>query len=371
MIYSKNSAHNAQIQESMRGILILFVIMDHNDIIRDISSVNAWFMTMTFHVSGFFLLPFINKTPTFNFNYIRDRFVRYIFPFFIAAAVYSMLYAGIVKSHQDFFEFISAYLVAASIATIPAIKYSTGFIVLWFLPALFSTALVISLTNSGRPKLRWIVIFLSLLTHATLGGVPTWLKVNFPWGIPLAFYMMPLGVASRYLIGWRPIKNAPRTTAFIATIIFISSWSCLTSIGIQIELPTLKLPTLADPLRFLLSDAVIISSFVLLFVISPTASRIVALASLGRYSLVVYLVHPLVNKPVLGMIMKLTDKLHPSALEDAIEYWFLALLSLTIVTAISLAIAMVVAKTPLLRQTLTPRDWPDWIGTRVFARLCQ
>ena len=43
----------------MRGVLILAVILDHNDIIRNVRPVQDAFLPMTFHVTGFLFLPFL------------------------------------------------------------------------------------------------------------------------------------------------------------------------------------------------------------------------------------------------------------------------------------------------------------------------
>lgn len=92
------------------------------------------------------------------------------------------------------------------------------------------------------------------------------------------------------------------------------------------------------------------------------------LSIIGKYFLVIYLVHPLLYKPIMAFLLPITRRLDTSVASQAWLYSVLAFASVAIVTAVSLAVAFTTARFAVVRQMVTPRDWNDWLPVARWKR---
>ena len=346
--------------EAMRGVLILLVILDHNDLIRDVRSVNAWFLPMTFHVAGFLLLPFLVDRRPLTWKSAGDHAIRYLVPFLFALVLYSTAYFVLILHGRLPLHEISAFAVAFLIASPRAVQAATGFIVLWFLPALCTLVLLIGIHKKLYPPLKQPFLGATIVVHLLVGSFPGIVKDVTPQGLLIALSIFPLGVLTRKILPY-VLKENRLIWAAVGIAAVGAGW--LLERGSEVEVATLVLPTVDRPFWVLATDASDIGFFVALAICSPFLNRLPGIGVLGRYSLVVYLIHPLLYKPIFAALA-LIERHGPGADPASLLYWAFALLSVVLVASLSLAIAATIQAVPTSRRLLTPRNLDDWLVPR-------
>lgn len=215
------SEFDKEYSPAIPGICVLFVILDHNDILRNIRSLNDWFKPPTFHVAGFLLHPFLVPTRPLTIILARDRAVRDLVPFIVAVNIYVIaffLYSGDVQKPSDVF---NNYVVALLIASTVVLHTASGFVVLWFTPALLTTVLLILLSDSLGPAWRPVIFAVAALLHLTVGGYSEVIKAGVPQGILITLYIFPIGLIARHIAVWPTLKQrrfAVAAVSFAAVI---------------------------------------------------------------------------------------------------------------------------------------------------------
>ena len=64
--------------DNFKGLLIIIVVMDHNDLMRALAP--DLFKPLTFHVLGILALSFILPLKAASLQFFRDRLIRYFSP---------------------------------------------------------------------------------------------------------------------------------------------------------------------------------------------------------------------------------------------------------------------------------------------------
>ena len=289
-------------RDVVRGLLIFIVILDHNDIIRNVRAVQDWFLPMTFHVTGFLLLPFLTKPKRFEFTSLRDHFIRYLVPFCFAVFGYAMIYRLVLGSNTPGSTWLADLLGGLVFADPWRLKVATGFIVLWFLPALLEVFLLTTVFAAVAKRWRVAILTFAIAVHLGVGGLPVPIKAMVPQGMLIAFMIFPLGLFARIVLPWLSVQ--PRLPCMVtAIIVLLACWKF--EHGVEVEVATLVLPTLQRPLWIVATDLSDLSFLVLTIAATPVLARIPGLALLGRYSLLVYLFHPLLYKPIISMMLRI------------------------------------------------------------------
>ena len=325
----------------LRGVLILAVMFDHNDIVRDVHAVNAWFLPMTWHVAGFLLLPFLVPARRLSWPMLRDHAVRYLVPFVWAVLCYACAYQLIILRRAPDQAMLARLARGLLLADPVSLQYATGFIVLWFLPALLSVVLLAAAWATA-PRLRPWLLGLALAVHLGVGAVPQEWRGMVPFGLLIALYVFPLGLLLRGNLAFVSRLRGQVWVVLAAAPVLLAAWAF--ERGHEVEVATLVVPTLARPLWVMATDVQDLSMLAILVAASPWLARVPGLLLLGRYSLLVYLVHPLLYKPILAVGLRLASgKL----------YWPLAACSVLAVAACSLVCAFAVER--WLRRVITPR----------------
>ena len=344
--------------EAVRGVLILAVIFDHNDIIRGVRSVQDWFLPMTFHVAGFLLLPFLVSPKRLSLQLIRDYAFRYLTPFVFALLGYSILFQIFVVGRAPDVIWLKN-LVAAMLWADPwSLLKATGFIVLWFLPALLATVLLAALFNASSRGWRIAILLFAVCVHLLVGFAPVSLKSSIPQGLLIALYMFPLGVAARYCI---PKLMDSRPVLLMVTILAalaLAGWAF--ERGHEIEIAILVVPTLMQPAFVILNDFGDLIILAILIIASPVLIRIPGLQLLGRYSLLVYLIHPIFYKAIFLLLLPHYRVTELTTSGDVMRYSAGAVISVVSATGCALLAAVIIHRTRL-RALVTPRNFYDWL----------
>jgi hypothetical protein len=184
------------------------------------------------------------------------------------------------------------------------------------------------------------------------------LKTTVPQGWLIALYIFPLGVAARQIAAWCLHKQRAPWAACLAAAAVLACW--LFERGQEVEVATLVLPNIAQPLWVIATDISDVGFLVALLVCSPILARVPALLALGRFSLIVYLVHPLLYKPILHVLLRFCTLDLLATPYGSAMYWAGAALSVLLVGAVSLGIAAGIQAWPVARRVITPRGLGDW-----------
>jgi hypothetical protein len=362
-----NKAVAKKNREAIRGLLIFFVILDHNDIIRSWRPVNAWFLPMTFHVVSFLTLPFLARNQVTSRNSILDMFARYLVPFYLALLAYSVLFHCLVSTNLSSFQSVLDFAKASIICDPWSIARSSGFVALWFLPAFFSINIIISKFFKTTVAIYQKVIFVifSLVLHISVGIFPFYVKSWVPEGILIALFIFPVGLMLRYLtpriVGSR--YKSVFTSIFIALL--IAAWDHQK--GREIEIALLILPSFVDISELMISDAANVIFILLIFINSNTIRKLLIFREIGRYSLLIYLLHPILYKPIFICLSAVV----PTDFRIGIDasYFFWSAFSVVLVTLASWLVAHFINSYSCLQSLITPSSWTEWLPIKVFRSL--
>ena len=334
----------------IKGVLILLVIADHSDQFRLLNP--DLFRPLTFHVIGFFLLNFYGAglSEKSMREFFIERAVRYLWPFLI---FYSLYAAGTYAVTKGKYGNIESYFLGAVFGSFDLVKQGCGGAFMWFLPALLGFSLTTKFL-AGMKLERFFVFFaLGLAFHVVIGNVNSIFKTYMPLGLGVAVYLIPITSVFFMLQMsgfWRFLLESVSGIC-CALLLAIISHAVLMGNKIQIEVGALTTPPVHQVAFILLN---FLGNLAALSVIWSVAHRLQSkggiLQSIGKHSLVIYLVHPfglmvfggLVSR--LGFNGQLTFQLLLASL--------IFLLSLLI----SWCAALLLEKSPFLYATIFPKN---------------
>jgi hypothetical protein len=269
------------------------VIADHSDFFRSINP--GFFRPLTFHVVGFFFLNFygtyFSKDDFQSFS--TKRLVRYLWPFFIFYSGYAFISLFFLKNtHVD----INSYILGGLIGSFDKVKQGCGGAFMWFLPTLLGFTLLVRITSFLHIKFAVALMLFAFVFHLYTGNLPSYFSVWQPLGIGVAVYLIPLLAVFiftqtsnffRYFFeSWWGI--------FVNLIVAVLCHFSLVRSGINIETGALDVPTYHSWYYILINFISNISALIFLWAISKRIhSSRNAIASIGKYSLAIYLIHPL------------------------------------------------------------------------------
>jgi peptidoglycan/LPS O-acetylase OafA/YrhL len=245
----------------------------------------------------------------------------------------------------------------------PAIYAATGMRYLWFMPALFSFAVIKAVAmrwpafGKGLTILAW---FWMLGAALIMPRIP----YSVPWGIESALFFFGLGQAATYAVsrlslqaGYQNGIAAASAVAALSAMIIVIPLGWVAAAGVDtydIRQPATWLVGVCYP-------CVMLAALYCLGESGPfPAGRLLGrlLAALGRRSLPVYLVHvPVYRVLTLAWFGGKFDDVQVVGPE-----WGVGLLILALSTAFSLGLSAAVWSAPFLRRSFFPRAWEDWYG---------
>lgn len=334
--------------DAFKGLLILIVIMDHNDFWRAI--VPDPFKPLTAHVLGFLILPFLAPIKPPSIQFFRDRLVRYLVPFWWVLTIAAVLYYLMFQSSRDIGAVVFDWFMAATVGSAFFVKASSGFYYLWFLSSLAGLVITLTLYQSLNRSWQRVCIVLLLSCHVAITAFPGGLLKYVPFGFLIVLWVFPLGLLIRWAVSDSNIFRA----RFLILAAFICSYVYLVLIGKNLEIMTLDLKPIADPSLFFLQDLNAISGVLVLMWLSTKLSKWRFLNLCGKHSLMVYLLHPLVFLLGIKMFGLSISNLGNGQLLAA------AALSVGLTALVTLGIALGIARIAIVRAWLTPKGWADW-----------
>ena len=341
---------------ALKGLLIIFVVMDHNDLLRILAP--DLFRPLTFHVLGFLVLPCLLPTKPVDRGFFLDRLIRYLVPFWWVLTFTTLMYALAFRNGGGLSTVAVDWLAAAAIGSAPLVKTATGFYYLWFLPCLAGMVILLTLFQSLNKSWQYASGIVMLLGHAVITAFPEVLLRYTPFGLLIVMWVFPLGLLMRWAItnGW------VFRLRYLILVVFLASYSYLVAIGLNVEIMTLELRSISEPLLFLLQDITAVSGVLMVMWIATKLDKLSMLNLCGKHSLMVYLLHPLVF--FLGYKLSGVSNLHL----ESYPLLAVGVLSVVLTVSISLLLAIGIARIPIARAWLTPKDWKDWGPVRLLSR---
>lgn len=331
----------------LKGLLILLVVADHSDYFRN--DFADLFRPLTVHVVGFFLLnfhgSFFSATPAQRF--VSERFVRYLWPFLIFFSLYA-LGAALVFSGQK--SSLVTYLWGAIVGSFIATKEGGGGAFMWFLPALFGFALVARLSAMLRPAGLWIFVAGCSAFHVFATGLSETWRANVPFGLLVVFYLVPV-VAGFFSLWssrwWRQTMESNWGIGLVAVIAALA-YAQLVSRKEFVEIGLLAGPSFAKPEMLLFNFVHMLAGLALLWSLArKLAARGKTLQAIGRNSLVIYLLHP--------MLLKLFSS---AVVRYGVDFPSIALAVVSFIFAVgsAMVIAALLVHLPRPRSLLFPKS---------------
>jgi hypothetical protein len=340
----------SHITSRLKGILIIFVVIDHNDWFRQLAP--QVFGPMTFHVLGFFLLTFSFGDKPLNFQFFANRVARYLVPFWWSLAASSMGFAYLIQVGQNPEVRIENYFLAAIIGSASLVKSSSGLLMLWFLPCLFGLSCLLALSDSCTSQLARMSIWsLAIATHLGLPYlIDTWMSW-VPFGLLIGAYIFVLGLIWRKFLRRRwPAYSGP-----LSLLIFISCYGLLVLNKVHIEIGTLEIRALRDPRLGLLHALSVFSAMLSLVWLAGCINALRWVESIGERSMLIYLLHPI--------FYLLLSKLWVSPSQADISTSMLAahaFMTTMIAVASAFGAAFVITSSTTLSAWITPQTWGNW-----------
>jgi fucose 4-O-acetylase-like acetyltransferase len=283
-----NTKQRNPLLDAVKGVLILCIVLEHN---RLLTNNYDWIRPFcdAFAAGCFLIFTFAWPTKRLPLTQYLDKNLAYLWPYIILislTSVINFIIFSAVPLNDAFFNFIRALTTASP----EVIKVSSGFMYLWFLPAL-CFIYVIRYFTEYYPKATTIV---AAIVWLNIGIIEDSTLITFPFSLHVIGFIFFLGLIYQ--------KLHPK---LISSNIYIKSF-CITSfitcsiasyfIGWELFLAAGIIPSWREPLLILFY-----SYFMLIAI--PGIYHLLSfvplgmnnfLIYLGKNSLIVYLIHPLI-----------------------------------------------------------------------------
>jgi len=337
--------------DSVKGLLILFIIIGHNTAISQ-TIPHVHHVLYYFHVSVFFLLPFVYTPRPLTRQMLIDRSVRYLVPhvFFFSLAAILVL----PVYHPELREWLRKYFIGLATCSARTAKEATGFQLYFFLPTLLLLNIFYAFYNTVSRRLRILLVLLTIVLHGFIGVLPVIWKKYLPFGLPIVLFIFPIGLLVAYL--WKIIKNwqscfIARSSFFLALILIVFCRSRETTFN----LGTLYIYGWQDWLWLLIHDLLPIVCMIALLLNADLISKIPYIDRIGKQSLVIFLVHSMFFQ----LYLRIAHYFGLYIEESKPDYWLIIVTLLpTVVT--SYIVAWLISRSSLLANLMTPRSAAKW-----------
>jgi len=340
--------------DAVKGVLIFLVVLDHNDFVRALAP--AFFSSLNYHVLGFIFLPFIKGRRGGGLTFGLNMLVRYFVPFATFYTISTVAFFILYRSGEGL---LLDYFTGMFVASAATLKTSSGFMMFWFLPVLFSTVIVLSYYDQLKGVKKTLVLYLFIVAHLFIGTVPAWIKDYTPMGLHIVSYVFVLGVLVRWIN-----KGIFRRNIVVVRCasIMIFGICCAVSMyyNTHTEIGDLSVDSIITIGPLILHDVLGISGFFIIYLFSGFAAKIPLIALIGQYSMIVYLVHPLVFK----VFLLISTGLDSNYAAWPFAYLLGATLSVFITIIVSLGIAHVINRLDWLHDFVTPKGYREWLVVR-------
>lgn len=337
-------------QNILKGLLIIWVVIDHNDYSRSIFP--GFLLGFSFHVVGFMALPFLRELPKLTPGYVADNFFRLYYPFFWLTLLLGIIVA--LSSAGGLQEGVRRLLMVWYSGNSEILKQTTGMALLWFLPSMFSLMLILALLASCRRSIAFVLMLAIVAIHFFIGVVAAGAQHYLPLGLLPALYVIPLA-ALIALLQKRFFERLQTWPAImIALLVFVVVKYGQMRQGLYQEVGFSLVSDYRRPLALALNDLEAITGVLLMFQLArlPLGGFI---ESCGKYSMQVYVFHGFIG----FACYRLLSGLNPGW---PVSVSFTLSLATTVVS--SLLLAKLVMGIDLIKRLAFPRNWAELLGGR-------
>lgn len=275
-------------QNLLKGLLVLLVVVDHNDFVRDVFP--DFLRGFSFHVVGFMAIPFFRPAPALDRHFSRYIF-RLYFPFFLIVTIMAFVIAKV--DAIDPLRQLGLWVHSLYSGNSEVLKQTTHMAMLWYLPSFISLVIIRTVMERAGSVVKALMIAALWAIHPLIGPWAQSLQDYLPLGVMPALYVIPLAYliifGHRHLFG----KLSPILGIFITVALYMLVKMLQIDANLYNEVGFAKVADYSKPFALLLNDLEAVTGvwMVLQFACLPLSQ---AIESAGKYSLQVYLFHPFV-----------------------------------------------------------------------------
>lgn len=276
--------------DKFKGILILLIVIGH---IKGLTTIEIQSTLYSFHVTSFLFLPFLFNRDKISFKNLVKIFRRYFVPYSIFFLILFFTYHIMFNYEMNVFSFFHSYIFG----TAHLLRDQIGISAYWFFPALIFLLIILMIYNTLIGYYKNIFVILMFVFHLFIGvlALPDATLQEAPFNLYVALYLFTIGMIVKYIIRNIKLRNIHFfgiTLLFFTLLIF--------SYGGKFNLASPHFPSIMTrPYDFFLRDMIMISGFFSLLFISKYISLF---SPLGKYSLAIYTIHPIIIQIVNKLI---------------------------------------------------------------------
>ncbi len=326
---------------ALKGILILLVILDHNDFSRLL--IDGFLYGFGFHVVGFMTVPFLKPAPKLDRAFAAYVF-RLYWPFFVLVSLTAL--AVLATTPVTAAAQLRLWALSLYSGNSAVLKDTTHMALLWFLPSFISmVALRAAIDNAGAAA-RAGAIALLCVAHLFIGQVAAQVQDYLPLGLLPALYVVPLG----YLGVWLHRTLLARVPSLPALLLAGAVFAVVKWVQVRAhfynEVGFAEVADWRRPWELFINDAECVTGVLMLFQVCRL--RVAAVFdAFGRYSMQIYLFHAFIALGVAKAVLRFAPDA-PAGVKLG--------LSLAATALLTLALARWMAAQPLAQRFLFPRS---------------
>jgi fucose 4-O-acetylase-like acetyltransferase len=333
---------------ALKGILILLVILDHNDFSRSLMA--GFLYGFGFHVVGFMTIPFLKPAPALDRNFGNYVFRQY-WPFFVVVSLTAL--AVLVTTQVPAWTQLRLWGLSLYSGNSAVLKETTHMALLWFLPSFISMVAVrAAIEHAGTAGKAAIALL--CVAHLFIGAYAGSIQDYLPLGLLPALYVIPLG----YLGVWVHRRLLGRIPAVFALLLAVAIYAAVKHLQMRAhfynEVGFAEVADYRHPFALLVNDLEAVTGVLMLFQLCRL--RIAAVFdAFGRYSMQIYLFHAFIALAVYKTVLKAAPGA-PLAAQFGV--------SLAATALLALAFARWMAAQPLAQRFIFPRNLQALRGRR-------
>lgn len=305
----------------------------------------------TFHIQGFFLLPFLYGIGKGNYtaHKLGTTVIRLYWPYFILSTLLLLINGCLSGLDRINFATVARlYLLCDSVT----LRQVCGLQILWFLPAMLSLVLLKELyyRNNRVVKVALLVIsavciLLSIWSNSSYYAYEQWHRIYamFPLGLMYALQMLPLGIVLRWSIALIDKHNLHKAALTISILAFAVG-TAVYGKYVALSIGTRHINIINAVLQTVMP---IIFCVLLVSALRVIRRRLKLFTSIGRQSMYIYIISPFVGYAC-----------YFTCLHFNIVVWWIGLIAFPVIAAISYFVATVGLR-GRVKLLLFPRNTTD------------
>lgn len=326
-------------------MLIILVVFDHNEYAHKLFPL--FLEGFSFHVIGFFALPFLRRAEPMEKKVLEKMFFSYYYPFLWIVCGMAVVNALIIKSIS--FSNISNLILALYSANSQILKNVTQMSLLWFLPSFFALMLFRSLLMAKRKSIQLGIFIALLVAHFFIGSSQAEIRNYLPLGSLPVIYAIPL-IVCVVTLHQIIFEKLNRTVALSATsILFFLVKYIQIQMGLSQELGFALVADYRDISAVLVNDLEAVVGTLMIFQLARFNFSVLV-EKCGKNSMQIYLFHAFV---ALG-VYKSLEKFFPMT-----EMNLRFIISISITLVITSQLAKIVMQSGFTKRFLFPRSWNE------------